>query len=243
MQALASEFGYSETTFVLPPRSPAHTAWVRIFTPSREILFAGHPNIGTAFVLATKAASRQQPLPDVLVFEEIAGLVPVRQLKEVTPWSAPNWSRPAARGCRKSPRGVPRPVYRSLRAMFASIRMHLRLLRSACRFLSLNSLHARRCAAACEPRRVQDFAAYRRRGVHLRLYAPGRLDQVRKDLRSRRAHVHTPHDRGPRHRQRDGRDRRVDRRGTRPVGIVDVRRARRGYGTPKHSLREGRYAR
>ena len=82
MQALASEFGYSETTFVLPPRSPAHTAWVRIFTPSREIPFAGHPNIGTAFVLATKAAARQQPLPDVLVFEEIAGLVPVRQLKE-----------------------------------------------------------------------------------------------------------------------------------------------------------------
>ncbi|KAA1007741.1 PhzF family phenazine biosynthesis protein [Paraburkholderia panacisoli] len=82
MQAIASEFGYSETTFVLPPRNPAHTAWVRIFTPSREIPFAGHPNIGTAFVLAEKAAMRQQPLPDLLVFEEIAGLVPVRQLKE-----------------------------------------------------------------------------------------------------------------------------------------------------------------
>lgn len=82
MQAIASEFGYSETTFVLPPRNPAHTAWVRIFTPSREIPFAGHPNLGTAFVLAEKAAARQKPLPDLLVFEEIAGLVPVRQLKE-----------------------------------------------------------------------------------------------------------------------------------------------------------------
>jgi trans-2,3-dihydro-3-hydroxyanthranilate isomerase len=82
MQAIACEFGYSETTFVLPPRNAAHTAWVRIFTPSREIPFAGHPNIGTAFVLATNAAARQAPLPELLVFEEIAGLVPVRQLKE-----------------------------------------------------------------------------------------------------------------------------------------------------------------
>lgn len=50
MQLLALEFGYSETTFVLPPEEPSHTAWVRIFTPTREIPFAGHPNIGTAFV-------------------------------------------------------------------------------------------------------------------------------------------------------------------------------------------------
>jgi trans-2,3-dihydro-3-hydroxyanthranilate isomerase len=82
MQAIAAEFAYSETTFVLPPRDPAHTAWVRIFTPSREIPFAGHPNVGTAFVLAAKAASAQTPLPDQLVFEEAAGLVPVTQLKE-----------------------------------------------------------------------------------------------------------------------------------------------------------------
>ena len=82
MQAIAVEFGYSETTFVLPPRHPANTAWVRIFTPSREIPFAGHPNIGTAFVLAARAASGQAPLQDRLVFEEAAGLVPVTQLKE-----------------------------------------------------------------------------------------------------------------------------------------------------------------
>ena len=40
MQAVAIEFGYSETTFVLPPRDPSHTAWIRIFTPSREVPFA-----------------------------------------------------------------------------------------------------------------------------------------------------------------------------------------------------------
>ena len=55
MQAIASEFNYSETTFVLPPRDPAHDAQVRIFTVNREIPFAGHPNVGTAFVLATQA--------------------------------------------------------------------------------------------------------------------------------------------------------------------------------------------
>ncbi|MCY0386520.1 PhzF family phenazine biosynthesis protein [Robbsia sp. Bb-Pol-6] len=80
MQSIANEFAYSETTFVLPPRDPAHTAWVRIFTASREIPFAGHPNIGTAFVLARAAADRSAPLPEALCFEELAGLVPVRQL-------------------------------------------------------------------------------------------------------------------------------------------------------------------
>jgi trans-2,3-dihydro-3-hydroxyanthranilate isomerase len=56
MQAIASEFNYSETTFVLPPRDSAHDAQVRIFTVNNEIPFAGHPNVGTAFVLATQAS-------------------------------------------------------------------------------------------------------------------------------------------------------------------------------------------
>src|SRR3982074_1732609 len=69
MQAIASEFNYSETTFVLPPRQPADDAQVRIFTVNREIPCAGHPNVGTAFVLATLAA---EP-PARLLFEEQAG--------------------------------------------------------------------------------------------------------------------------------------------------------------------------
>jgi trans-2,3-dihydro-3-hydroxyanthranilate isomerase len=73
MQAIASEFNYSETTFVLPPRDKAHDAEVRIFTPVRELPFAGHPNVGTAFVLAQLA---REPKPRLL-FEEKAGLVPV----------------------------------------------------------------------------------------------------------------------------------------------------------------------
>jgi trans-2,3-dihydro-3-hydroxyanthranilate isomerase len=73
MQAIATEFNYSETTFVLPPTDPAHDAQVRIFTVRSEIPFAGHPNVGTAFVLATQAAKP----PARLLFEERAGLVPV----------------------------------------------------------------------------------------------------------------------------------------------------------------------
>jgi len=72
MQALAREFNYSETTFVLPPEDPAHTARVRIFTPKVELPFAGHPNVGTGFVLAGA-----NPDLATLRFEEIAGLVEV----------------------------------------------------------------------------------------------------------------------------------------------------------------------
>lgn len=78
MQAIATEFNYSETTFVLPAREPSHDAHVRIFTPVRELPFAGHPNVGTAFVVARQAA---RP-PARFVFEEGAGLVPVDVLTE-----------------------------------------------------------------------------------------------------------------------------------------------------------------
>src|ERR1700722_19622552 len=77
MQAIANEFNLSETTFVLPPQDPAHTAEVRIFTPKFELPFAGHPNVGTAFVVG-----RRRALPEPLVFEETAGLVPLDLLKE-----------------------------------------------------------------------------------------------------------------------------------------------------------------
>jgi trans-2,3-dihydro-3-hydroxyanthranilate isomerase len=76
MQALAAEFNLSETTFVLPPDDPANTARVRIFTRTREMPFAGHPNVGTGFVLADRARD------GVLRFEEIAGLVEVQVARD-----------------------------------------------------------------------------------------------------------------------------------------------------------------
>ena len=54
MQAVAREMNCSETTFLLPPTRPECAARVRIFTPARELPFAGHPTIGTAWVLATE---------------------------------------------------------------------------------------------------------------------------------------------------------------------------------------------
>jgi trans-2,3-dihydro-3-hydroxyanthranilate isomerase len=73
MQSLATEFNLSETTFVVPPENPANTARVRIFNRTSEMPFAGHPNVGTGWVLAGLGRDRD----GLLRFEEIAGLVEV----------------------------------------------------------------------------------------------------------------------------------------------------------------------
>jgi len=52
MQQITREFNFSESAFVFPAKT-GHTRHVRIFTPSGEVPFAGHPNVGTAFVLAS----------------------------------------------------------------------------------------------------------------------------------------------------------------------------------------------
>jgi len=77
MQALAAEMNLSETSFVLPPDDPANDARVRIFNRTAEMPFAGHPNVGTAFVLA-----QLRPGKDRCRFEELAGLVEVRLERE-----------------------------------------------------------------------------------------------------------------------------------------------------------------
>jgi trans-2,3-dihydro-3-hydroxyanthranilate isomerase len=74
MQAIAREFNLSETAFILKPQDPENTAHVRLFTPGSEVPFAGHPNIGAAFALAND----RSPRGDELMFEEKAGLVPLR---------------------------------------------------------------------------------------------------------------------------------------------------------------------
>jgi len=75
MQAVAREFNYSETTFVLPPSDPRHAVRVRIFTPMRELAFAGHPTVGTAFVLASQWPELAEA--DRIVVEEGVGPVTV----------------------------------------------------------------------------------------------------------------------------------------------------------------------
>jgi trans-2,3-dihydro-3-hydroxyanthranilate isomerase len=70
LQPLALEIGFSETVFVLPPEAGGH-ARIRIFTPANELPFAGHPTLGTAFVLA---APMQLGVIDL---ETLRGIVPV----------------------------------------------------------------------------------------------------------------------------------------------------------------------
>src|SRR5437868_14866092 len=76
MQLIAREFNFSESTFVLPAEA-GHTRWVRIFTPTKEIPCAGHPNIGTAFALATTGELGPIESSITVSFEEQAGVVPV----------------------------------------------------------------------------------------------------------------------------------------------------------------------
>jgi trans-2,3-dihydro-3-hydroxyanthranilate isomerase len=78
MQRIAREMNFPETTFVLPPDNPAHAAKVRIFTPAMELPFAGHPTIGTAWVLADEGIARGLEF----TLEETVGPVPVHGVKE-----------------------------------------------------------------------------------------------------------------------------------------------------------------
>jgi trans-2,3-dihydro-3-hydroxyanthranilate isomerase len=76
MQAIAREFNLSETVFVLPARDPVNSARIRIFTPARELPFAGHPTVGTAALLAELHAPEIVARQDLaLVLEEEVGLV------------------------------------------------------------------------------------------------------------------------------------------------------------------------
>jgi trans-2,3-dihydro-3-hydroxyanthranilate isomerase len=75
MQAVAREFNYSETTFVLPPEDENNTRKVRIFTPLSELPFAGHPNVGTAVALARLGTIGEVVAGQRILFEEGAGLV------------------------------------------------------------------------------------------------------------------------------------------------------------------------
>ena len=69
MQTITREFNLSETTFILPPENPEHTARVRIFTLGYEMPFAGHPTVGTAIAIA-----KQRGLTGSLTLELNAGL-------------------------------------------------------------------------------------------------------------------------------------------------------------------------
>jgi trans-2,3-dihydro-3-hydroxyanthranilate isomerase len=76
MQKVAKELNLSETTFVLPPTRPNCAARVRIFTPTMEMVFAGHPTVGTSFVLLEEGIIPKTS--DRFALDEKVGAVPIR---------------------------------------------------------------------------------------------------------------------------------------------------------------------
>ncbi|MEM8952191.1 MAG: PhzF family phenazine biosynthesis protein [Pseudomonadota bacterium] len=77
MQKLAREFNLSETVFVLRPQNPANTRRIRIFVPTKEIPFAGHPTVGSALVLASMGEFPLEGDSTDIILETDAGPVPV----------------------------------------------------------------------------------------------------------------------------------------------------------------------
>lgn len=77
MQAIAREFNFSESAFALPPENPAHTRRLRIFTPTAEVPFAGHPTVGSAFALAAAGVIPLAGDETRIVLEEGVGPVQV----------------------------------------------------------------------------------------------------------------------------------------------------------------------
>lgn len=78
MQCIGNELKLAETTFVLPPEDSANDFRVRIFTAEREMPMAGHPTIGTAFVLASQGLFDSKGPETTVRFEEKVGLIPVK---------------------------------------------------------------------------------------------------------------------------------------------------------------------
>ncbi len=77
MQKIAAELNLSETTFVLPPQDDANDFRVRIFTPATEMPIAGHPSVGTAFVLAREQMIDTSGPQQTILFEEGVGVIPM----------------------------------------------------------------------------------------------------------------------------------------------------------------------
>ncbi|WP_045995996.1 PhzF family phenazine biosynthesis protein [Loktanella sp. S4079] len=184
LQNIAREFNFSETTFVYPPANPAHTAKVRIFTPTMEVPFAGHPTIGTAVAL------RDLGHRGDLVLELGVGPIPCRFDGEVASFTT---SAALERISTPEPAlvaaclGVPEstivnethvPIQASLGLTFVFVELSDRATLANCQ----PAIDAVREGARRYPAGL-DFAiyAYCKTGdqVHARMFAP--LDQIPED--------------------------------------------------------------
>lgn len=184
LQQIAAEFNFSEVTFVYPPRQPDHTARLRIFTPTMEVPFAGHPTLGTAIALAGRGHG-----PDMVLELGIGPLA----CRVENGWG--QFTLPAALDIRGAP--DPDLVARALgiapdaildtshAPILASLGLPFTFTELKCRD-SLAALQtdiaAFRIGAAAFPAAI-DFAqfAYVRDGdvIHARMFAP--LDNIPED--------------------------------------------------------------
>jgi hypothetical protein len=90
---------------VLPAQEPGHAAQIRIFTPGREVPFAGHPNVGTAFALAQAMAERNETVPGQFVFEEESRVGSRHPVIPQDPERCKSPFDPAARNCTRDEGG------------------------------------------------------------------------------------------------------------------------------------------
>jgi trans-2,3-dihydro-3-hydroxyanthranilate isomerase len=187
MQRIARELNLSETAFVSAPNAGAATHAVRIFTPGKELPFAGHPTIGTAIVIADLKGRELATQPLELVFEEGVGNIPVTvtQLEDHTYFAAlktraatVNHDVPANDALGRL-LGLPAEAVRADRLKPAAVscgvpftmiplanRDHL----AAC---SLNLDVWREILAGCDAAQVYPFVVDPdRREVHVRMFAP-----------------------------------------------------------------------
>jgi trans-2,3-dihydro-3-hydroxyanthranilate isomerase len=186
MQAIAGEFNLAETTFVLPPKDPSHTAQVRIFTPRAEMPFAGHPNVGTAFALAREGTCHGRPVgAESMVFEELAGLVPMEMIRKGGAVAGARLAapQPLALGEAVAPEIVAEAC--GLSAGDIETRHHAPRLASCGAPFVFAELKTRRALAAAAPR-SEVFARHLPRekanGVHLYVQAAGQGQDFGGDL-------------------------------------------------------------
>jgi trans-2,3-dihydro-3-hydroxyanthranilate isomerase len=184
MQSIAGEFNLSETTFVLPPKEPEHTAEVRIFTPRAELPFAGHPNVGTAFALAKRGGIFGRPIGDRLVFEEKAGLVPLDVLKDGAAILGARLTAPQLLSCGDEVAADIVAAACSIAIDDIETRHHAPCVASCGTAFIFVELKTRRALAAAQPRAEifsRNFPVGGATGIHL--YLPERADGV--DIRAR----------------------------------------------------------
>jgi trans-2,3-dihydro-3-hydroxyanthranilate isomerase len=75
MQQITREMNYSETTFIIPPANPDGSYRVRIFTQAKEVPFAGHPTLGTAYIILREYIREKK---DEVVLDLAVGKIPVK---------------------------------------------------------------------------------------------------------------------------------------------------------------------